>query len=101
MGHLQSTSSGPQVQRWNSRSRRIGAASGGREPSGGERPVAVARQQIDASVENALIERVLAGDREAFYELIKPYERAIYLAAHSITQNPADAEEIAQEAALK
>ena len=63
--------------------------------------MAVARQQPEASVENALIDRVIAGDREAFYELIKPYERAIYLAAHSITQNPADAEEIAQEAALK
>jgi RNA polymerase sigma-70 factor (ECF subfamily) len=63
--------------------------------------VAVARQPTEPAVEGALIQRVLAGDREAFYELVKPYERPIYFAAQSILQNAADAEEVAQEAVLK
>lgn len=51
--------------------------------------------------ETALIQRVLKGEREVFYELIRPYERAIFLMAQSILQNEADAEEAAQEAAIK
>jgi RNA polymerase sigma-70 factor (ECF subfamily) len=51
--------------------------------------------------ESALIERVCSGDKGAFYDLIKPYERAVYLSALSILQNEADAEEVAQEAMLK
>lgn len=51
--------------------------------------------------EAELIARVAAGDREAFYELVRPYERAIYAAAISILRNEADAEEAAQEAVLK
>jgi RNA polymerase sigma-70 factor (ECF subfamily) len=33
--------------------------------------------------------------------LIQPYERSVYIAAHSVLQNEADAEEVAQEAFLK
>jgi RNA polymerase sigma-70 factor, ECF subfamily len=51
--------------------------------------------------ERSLIERVCQGDRDAFYELVRPYERAIYVSAVSILNNPADAEEAAQEAVLK
>ncbi len=51
--------------------------------------------------EAQLIKRVCAGDREAFYQLVCPYERMIYATAISITKNPADAEEVAQEAVLK
>jgi RNA polymerase sigma-70 factor (ECF subfamily) len=51
--------------------------------------------------EFALIERVLAGERQLFYELISPYQRAVYIAAISVLQNEADAEEAAQEAFLK
>ncbi|MGE5323596.1 MAG: sigma-70 family RNA polymerase sigma factor [Actinomycetota bacterium] len=51
--------------------------------------------------EIALIERVCAGQRHLFYELIQPYERSVYIAAHSVLQNEADAEEVAQEAFLK
>lgn len=51
--------------------------------------------------ESALIDRVLAGDREAFYPLVQPHERAVYLAALSVSRNEADAEEIAQEAMLR
>jgi len=48
-----------------------------------------------------LIDRVLAGEKELFYELVGPCERAIYVAVLAILQNPADAEEVTQEAALK
>jgi RNA polymerase sigma-70 factor (ECF subfamily) len=51
--------------------------------------------------EQALIRRVQAGEAEAFYELVRPYERAVFLAAVAIVKNEADAEEVAQEAVLK
>jgi len=38
-----------------------------------------------------------SGEREAFYELVHPYERMIYATAISVVKNPADAEEVAQE----
>jgi len=60
-----------------------------------------ARPQVENIAEIALIERVCSGDQAAFYELIKPYERAVYVSAFSILQNEADAEEVAQEAILK
>jgi len=51
--------------------------------------------------EAELIKRVCNGDREAFYELVQPYERLVYATAISVVKNPADAEEVAQEAVLK
>jgi RNA polymerase sigma-70 factor, ECF subfamily len=51
--------------------------------------------------EQVLIRRVHAGDAEAFYQLVRPYERAVFLAAVAIVKNDADAEEVAQEAILK
>jgi RNA polymerase sigma-70 factor (ECF subfamily) len=52
-------------------------------------------------VEGDLIARVCDGDWEAFHELVRPYERAVYFAAKSVLHNDADAEEAAQEAVLK
>jgi RNA polymerase sigma-70 factor, ECF subfamily len=51
--------------------------------------------------ERELIARIQSGDSELFYELIRPYERAVFLSAVSILGNDADAEEVAQEAILK
>jgi RNA polymerase sigma-70 factor (ECF subfamily) len=51
--------------------------------------------------EAELIKSVCSGDREAFYELVRPYERLVYVTAISILKNPDDAEEVAQEAVLK
>jgi len=56
-------------------------------------------QTNDREVE--LIQRVCRGEHEAFYELMRPYERAIYFAAVNVLSNPADAEEVAQEIVLK
>jgi RNA polymerase sigma-70 factor, ECF subfamily len=52
-------------------------------------------------IEAELIARVKGGDVEAFYEMVRPYERAVFLAALSLVKNDADAEEVAQEAILK
>ncbi len=51
--------------------------------------------------EARLIERICQGERELFYDLIQPYERAVYLVAYSVVKNEADAEDVAQEAILK
>ena len=53
------------------------------------------------SAESFLIHRVINGEIECFYELVRPYERAIFLAALSLVRNEADAEDIVQEAVLK
>jgi RNA polymerase sigma-70 factor (ECF subfamily) len=54
-----------------------------------------------ASFEQDLIVRVQAGRADAFFELVRPYQRAVFLSALSLTRNDADAEEVAQEAMLK
>jgi RNA polymerase sigma-70 factor, ECF subfamily len=54
-----------------------------------------------AALESSLIDRVVDGDHEAFADLLRPYERMIYLTALSVLGNEADAEEAAQEAILK
>ena len=41
------------------------------------------------------------GQRELFYELVRPYERRVYAAALAILRNEQDAEDAAQEAMLK
>jgi len=51
--------------------------------------------------DGALIARILAGERELFHELVRPYEKNVYLAAYAILQNEHDAEDAAQEAVLK
>ncbi len=54
-----------------------------------------------ASGETILIRQVQNGDSNAFFELVRPYERAVFLAALSLMKNDADAEDVAQEAILK
>jgi RNA polymerase sigma-70 factor (ECF subfamily) len=53
------------------------------------------------AVELALVRRVQSGDTNAFYELVRPYERPLFLAAFGLVKNDADAEDVAQEAVLK
>jgi len=48
-----------------------------------------------------LIDRILRGHHEGFYELIAPYQRRVFMTAFDILQVEADAEEVAQEAFLK
>jgi len=51
--------------------------------------------------EQDLLHRVQAGQKEYFYDLIKPYQRRVYSAALSVLRNEAEAEDAAQEAFLK
>jgi RNA polymerase sigma-70 factor (ECF subfamily) len=53
------------------------------------------------SAELALIRRVQSGDLNSFYELVRPYERALFLSALGFVKNDADAEDVTQEALLK
>jgi RNA polymerase sigma-70 factor (ECF subfamily) len=55
----------------------------------------------DLPLESQLVARVLAGEPDAFYELLRPCERSVFVTAFSVVQNSADAEEVAQEAVLK
>ena len=61
----------------------------------------MATAKIEPEIETALIERVRGGEHEAFYDLVRPHERSIYLAALSVLNNDADAEEVVQESILK
>ena len=54
-----------------------------------------------AAREAGLIARIVAGERELFHELVRPYEKAVYFAAFSVLRNPQDAEDTAQETMLK
>ena len=45
-----------------------------------------------------LIARILGGEKELFHELIRPYERMVYLTVFSIVRNQTDAEDSAQDA---
>jgi RNA polymerase sigma-70 factor (ECF subfamily) len=51
--------------------------------------------------EQVLIRRIQNGERDIFYELVRPHERKVYAATFAILHNPADAEDAAQEAILK
>ena len=51
--------------------------------------------------EAQMIAAVLAGNSQMFHELIRPYERSVYVMALSLLKNEADAEDAAQEAFLK
>jgi RNA polymerase sigma-70 factor (ECF subfamily) len=47
------------------------------------------------------IRRILAGEKHLFHDLIRPCERPIYFMLLSILKNEADAEDAAQETAIK
>lgn len=56
---------------------------------------------VSAEHELDLIRRILSGEKHLFYELIRPYERAVYMAAYSVSHHEQDAEDAAQESFLK
>lgn len=57
----------------------------------------------DANVreEMQMIASILAGNTSEFHELIRPYERTVYVMALTLLKNEADAEDVTQEAFLK
>ena len=67
-----------------------------------DRPVRSAPVPLTVNpAEASLIRRIQNGESNLFYELVRPYQRAVFLAALSFVKNEADAEEVAQEAILK
>jgi len=52
------------------------------------------------TTEAGLIARILGGEKELFHELIRPYERMVYLTLFSIVKNETEAEDGAQEAVI-
>src|SRR6267154_601522 len=52
------------------------------------------------TTEAGLIARILAGEKELFHELIRPYERMVYLTLFAIVENETDAEDGAQDAVI-
>jgi RNA polymerase sigma-70 factor (ECF subfamily) len=48
--------------------------------------------------EPELIARILGGEKELFHELIRPYERMVFMTCFSIVKNETDAEDCAQDA---
>ena len=57
----------------------------------------------DSSVkeEEQMIASILAGNTSEFHDLIRPYERIVYVMALTLLKNEADAEDVVQEAFLK
>lgn len=51
--------------------------------------------------EKECIRRILAGEKHLFHDLIRPCERPIYFLLLSLLRNEADAEDAAQETAIK
>jgi RNA polymerase sigma-70 factor (ECF subfamily) len=51
--------------------------------------------------EAKMISAILGGDTRLFHDLIRPYERSVYIVALSMLRSEADAEDTAQEAFLK
>lgn len=59
--------------------------------------------QTDPTFEHeaALISRIRGGERELFYELIRPYEKRVFVISFTILRNEAEAQDAAQDAFLK
>src|ERR1039457_6387626 len=64
----------------------------------------LARSKMTAAnpdFESECIRRIVAGEKHLFHELIRPCERAIYFLLLSLLKNETEAEDAAQETAIK
>ena len=64
-------------------------------------PAGIDRSTPTFEREAALIARIRGGERELFYELIRPYERRVFVISFTILRNEAEAQDAAQDAFLK
>ncbi len=65
-------------------------------------PPAAIKAVVDAQIEDrTLVARAQAGDRAAFAQLLRRYEKRVFSVANSILRNPDDARDAAQEAFWK
>ncbi len=51
--------------------------------------------------EAEIIAAIIAGETQLYHELVRPYERSVYMMALSYMKNEADAEDVAQEAFIR
>ena len=49
-------------------------------------------------MESELISQILGGDVRLYHQLIRPYERSVYMISLCYTRNEKDAEDVAQKA---
>ncbi len=56
---------------------------------------------ITLEEENAIIDRILAGDKQLYARLVDNYKSYAYTIAYKVTENKSDAEEVAQDAFIK
>jgi RNA polymerase sigma-70 factor, ECF subfamily len=61
----------------------------------------VKAEDIKLDNEAQVIASILDGETDLFHDLIRPYERTVYVMVLSVLQNGADAEDAAQETFLK
>jgi RNA polymerase sigma-70 factor (ECF subfamily) len=54
-----------------------------------------------ARTEAELLAAIVAGETHLYHELIRPYERSVYMMALSYMKNSAEAEDVAQEAFIR
>ena len=57
--------------------------------------------EANQGVPGQLIARILAGEKHLFHDLIRPLERSIYFLIYALLKNEAEAEDAAQETAIK
>jgi RNA polymerase sigma-70 factor (ECF subfamily) len=60
-----------------------------------------ARKDRTRATEEALISRILKGERDLFVELIRPYQRTVYATLVSMLRSKEDAEDVTQDVLLK
>src|SRR5579863_6867411 len=77
------------------------SGNGPQDPVGGSASIGVTRRSLSPSDEHALIERAQGGDREAFEELVRLYDRDVLRIALNILHKPEDARDVYQESFLK
>jgi RNA polymerase sigma-70 factor (ECF subfamily) len=74
-------------------------------PTGGTNPDSAHRSCIPGAKtlqnELVLIRRILAGERELFMELVRPYQKLVYSMAITVVKSEQDAEDVSQEALFK
>jgi RNA polymerase sigma-70 factor (ECF subfamily) len=76
----------------------------GPTPSGGDESASnagILHSVVPQTDERALIERAQAGDRPAFDELVRRYDRAVLRLASNVLRTPEDARDVYQESFLK
>lgn len=59
------------------------------------------KSSMPTRTEAEIIAAIIEGETQLYHELVRPYERSVYLMALSFMKNEADAEDVAQEAFIK